>query len=195
MSNHIFVALACVCMYVRMVITLSRVWINRVWLPILLVVSWTGKMSFSLSPVRAWEFGLARRVRPSHPASARSFPTPRLNHQSGAYLRDSSRIPRQGRHSPSISSTVIGSVPTAFIGSHIWRTDGVHCRESSGTGPVALKVVRVTGASLSAITMDPFLCASLFPHPILGVISNRMGKWEKVTQRAWLTGLWEIIQP
>ena len=28
------------------------------------------------------------------------------------------------------------------------RTDGVHCRESAGTGPVALKVVPVTVAAL-----------------------------------------------
>ena len=34
------------CMYVCMVITYSRVWINRVRLPILLVVSWTGKIIF-----------------------------------------------------------------------------------------------------------------------------------------------------
>ena len=33
-------------MYVCMVITYSRVWINRVRLPILLVVSWTGKIIF-----------------------------------------------------------------------------------------------------------------------------------------------------
>ena len=30
--------------------TFSRVWINRVWLPVLLVVCWTGKRYFSLSP-------------------------------------------------------------------------------------------------------------------------------------------------
>ena len=35
-----------VCMYVYMVITYSRVWINRVRLPILLVVSSTGKLIF-----------------------------------------------------------------------------------------------------------------------------------------------------
>ena len=33
-----------------MVITWSRVWINRLRLPILLVVRWTGKMNISLSP-------------------------------------------------------------------------------------------------------------------------------------------------
>ena len=31
------------------------------------------------------------------------------------------------------------------------RTDGVHCRESAGTGPVALKVVRVTGAAFNSM--------------------------------------------
>ena len=43
-------------MYVCMVITYSKVWINRVRLPILLVVSWTGKMNTPLSPcvLRTW---------------------------------------------------------------------------------------------------------------------------------------------
>ena len=49
------------------------------------------------------------------------------------------------------------------------RTDGVHCRESAGSGPEALKAVPVTGAAFSGITMDQFLCASLFPHPLLVV--------------------------
>ena len=36
--------------YICMLVThIARVWINRVWLPILLVVSWTGKMNISLS--------------------------------------------------------------------------------------------------------------------------------------------------
>ena len=48
------------------------------------------------------------------------------------------------------------------------RTDGVHCRESVGTGPVVLKVVRVTGAAILQVTMDQmFLCFSLFPHPLM----------------------------
>ena len=60
--------------------TYIRVWINRTRLPILLVVSWTGKTNISPSvPVRAWEFRLARRVRPSRPASACSFFKLRLN--------------------------------------------------------------------------------------------------------------------
>ena len=48
------------------------------------------------------------------------------------------------------------------------RTDGVHCRESAGTGAaVVLKVVPVTGVTFSGVTMDQFLCASFFPHPLL----------------------------
>ena len=55
-----------VCMYVCMVITSSRVWTNRVRLPILLVVSWTGKMNIPLSPcVPENLVCLARRVQPS----------------------------------------------------------------------------------------------------------------------------------
>ena len=46
------------------------------------------------------------------------------------------------------------------------RTDGVHCRKSAGTGPVVLKVVRVTGAAFSGFTVDQFSCTSLFPHPL-----------------------------
>ena len=43
------------------------------------------------------------------------------------------------------------------------RTNGVDCRESTGTGPVVLKlVVPVAGAAFSGVTMDQFLCASLF---------------------------------
>ena len=56
-----------VCMY-GLVIAFSRVWINRVRLPISLGVSWTYK--FPPVPVRAWEFGLAIKVWPFRPASA-----------------------------------------------------------------------------------------------------------------------------
>ena len=47
------------------------------------------------------------------------------------------------------------------------RADGVHCREFAGTGPVVLKVVRVTSTTFSGITMDQSMCASLFPHTLL----------------------------
>ena len=59
--------------------------------------------------------------------------------ESGAYFRDFFRVPRRrpfiylNRHTPSDRSRVyrVTQLPT----------DGVHCRESAGTGPVALKVV------------------------------------------------------
>ena len=50
------------------------------------------------------------------------------------------------------------------------RIDGVHCRESAGTGPiVVLKIVPVTdaitGAAFAGLTMDQLeMCASVFPH-------------------------------
>ena len=43
--------------------------------------------------------------------------------------------------------------------------DVIHYRESAGTGLAASKVVPVTGASFSGITMDHFSCAALFPRP------------------------------
>ena len=47
------------------------------------------------------------------------------------------------------------------------RAEGVHCRDSSGIGPVILKVVRVTGAAYSGNSIDQFLSAALFPQPLL----------------------------
>ena len=37
------------------------------------------------------------------------------------------------------------------------RNEGVHCRESAGTGPIFLKAVGTTGAAFSAIPIDQFL--------------------------------------
>ena len=77
--------------------------------------------------------------------------------ESGAYSRDSSRVPRWrpfiylNRHPPSGQSRVYRVTQL--------RTDGVHCRESAGTGPVNLKVVP-NGCCLW-ITMDQLICASL----------------------------------
>ena len=63
--------------------------------------------------------------------------------ESGAYLRNSSRVPRRR---PFIYIKppyyVIGSVPI-LSGHAIAYTDGVHCQESAGTGAVNLKVVHV----------------------------------------------------
>ena len=79
-------------MYVCMVITYSRVWINRVRLPILLVVSWTGKMNIPLPPYVPENLvsrdGFSRPV-PRQPAHLHT------QAESGAYWRDSSRVPRR----------------------------------------------------------------------------------------------------
>ena len=46
-----------------------------------------------------------------------------------------------------IPSYAIGSVPS--LSSHENGTDDIHCGKSVGTGPVALKVVPVTGAAFA----------------------------------------------
>ena len=112
--------------------------------------SWTGKNIMSL-PAFVREnlvlrdgFGSPVPRQPAH-----------LHTQagSGAYLRDSSRVPRRhpyiflNRHTPS-GQTRVYQV-TRF------RTDGVHCRESAGTGPVNFKVVSRMGAALPGLFPTP----------------------------------------
>ena len=47
-------------------------------------------------------------------------------------------------------------------------SDGIHCRESTGTEPVALKVVEVRGAVFLGSVMDQYVvCSSLFLHTLL----------------------------
>ena len=88
--------------------------------------------------VRAWKSDLARRVRQSRPASAcLLISILELN------LVLTYGIPPEfllgvhlfilNRHTPSGQSRVYRVTQL--------RTDGVHCRESAGTGPLNLKVV------------------------------------------------------
>ena len=83
------------------------------------------------------------------------------NAESGAYSRYSSRVPRRRpyfffqHHTPSGQSRVYRVTQL--------RTDYVHCRESVGTGPVVLKVVRVTGAAFAS-SWTKCYCAPLFSH-------------------------------
>ena len=124
-------------MYVCMVLTYSK---NKdqpckVANPAL-VVSWTGKINTPLSPfapenlVSRDGFGSSVLRQPAHLHTQA---------ESGSYLRDSSRVPRRrpfiyfNRHTPSGQSRVYRVTQL--------RTDGIHCRESAGTGPVNLKVV------------------------------------------------------
>ena len=88
------------------------------------------------------------------------------NAESGLYSRDSSRCPQRRpyifcqHHTPSGQSRV-------YRGTEL-RTDDVHCRESAGTRPVVLKVVRGTGAAFaSPWTTCYCLCSSFFPRRLL----------------------------
>ena len=108
--------------------------------------------------VRGREFDLARRVRPSRPASACSFSILRLNlvliHGIPLAFHDSVHIYIYiyvYHQPPSVQSRVYQVTPL--------RTDGVHCRESAGTGPVT------GGAAFSGFTMGQLVCASLSSHP------------------------------
>ena len=158
-----------VCMHVSMYVWTShipgsRVWINRVRLPILLVVSSTGKMDISLSAfapdnlVSRDGFGSPVPRQPAHVHTQA---------ESGAYLRDSSRFPRRrpfiylNRHTRSGQSRVYRVKQL--------RTDGVHCRESAGTGPVVLKVVQVRGSAIFQVNHGPTNVRLSFPTPTIGM--------------------------
>ena len=79
-------------LYVCMVIMYSSVWIDRVRLPILLVVSRTEKTDISLTP-----FALENLISRDGLGSPVPRQPARLHTQaeSGAYLWDSSRVPRR----------------------------------------------------------------------------------------------------
>ena len=61
------------------------------------------------------------------------------------------------------------------------RADGVHYRESAGTGPVVLKVVPVTNTSFSGVTMDHFLSLA-FPIPTIGYVVD-ISDTESITDK------------
>ena len=64
-----------------------------------------------------------------------------------------------------IMSTAIGSVPSYRVTQ--LRTDGVHCRESAGTGPVNPNVVP-NGCCLSRYHHKPINVRLSFPTPTIG---------------------------
>ena len=84
-----------------------------------------------------------------------------------AYSQDISRWRR-----PFIYTANCHRVSAEFYQATQLHADGIHCHEPAGTGPVVLKVVPVTGAVFSGITMDQLICASLFPHPLLVCICS-----------------------
>ena len=97
----------------------SRVWINRLRLPILLVVSWTGKVNIPLSPCVPDNLvsrdGFSRPV-PRQPAHLHT------QAESDAYLRDPSRVPRRRLFMK--PSYAIGSVPSlsGHASAYRWRS-------------------------------------------------------------------------
>ena len=74
-----------VCMYVCVVITCSRLWVNRVRLPILLVLSWTGKMNIPL-------YGDTTSQSLNYQCQSRSW-SEAMHVYSGHYLHQSGWLP------------------------------------------------------------------------------------------------------
>ena len=143
-------------------ITYSRIWINRVIrLPILFVVSWTGKwiLPCPRTCLRVWsrETGSAVPSRVSLLIS-----TLRLN-----LVLTYHGIPPDFRGGVHLFKPpyAIGSVPclSGHAIAYRWRSLSSVCRH----GSIVLKVVPATGAAIFQVTMDQLMCASLFPHPLL----------------------------
>ena len=169
--------ITCVCMYmyVCMVNTFSRVWINRVWMPTLMIVvaAEQGKYVFPV-PARVWEFGLVRKVRPSRPAPAHPFSTLWLNlvltHGfSPAFLDGVHVIYRQPPTTVSLELTRPHDnkcVPMAFTAESP-PTQGASNPQNSSSN----------GCSFSGFTMDQFLCASFFPNPLTVCSADWSPEW------------------
>ena len=87
--------------------------------------------------------------------------------ESGAYLRDSSRVPRRR---PFIYSnryyTPLDQSRVYWV-TQLLRTDGVHSRESAGTGPVVSKVVPNRWCVRSSPWANKY--ALLFPTPTISL--------------------------
>ena len=147
-------------MYVCMVITYSRVWINRVKVANLACGQLNRENNIPLSPCVPENLvsreGFSRPVprQPSHLHTQA---------ESGAHLRDSSRVPRR---------RPFMKPPYAIGQSRVYRvtqlrTDGVHCRESAGTGPVNLNVVS-NGCRLGRSPWANYY-SPLFSTPTIGM--------------------------
>ena len=129
-----------VCMYVYMVTHIARVWINRVRLPILLVLTLVSRDGFG-SPI------------PRQPAHLHT------QAESGvAYLRDSSRVPRRRPFIYLKPPYAIGSVPTLSVHAIAYRWRSLpRVRQH--------KASKAQGSSERVLPwqfiMDQVICASL----------------------------------
>ena len=138
-----------------MVTHIARVWINRVRLPILLVVSWTGETDISPSPfspenlVSRDRFGSPALRQPAHLHTQA---------ESGAYLRDSSRVPRRRLFIYLKPQYAFGSVPSLSVHVIVYRWHSlprVHRHRASKPQGSSERVL------LWQVTMDQLICASL----------------------------------
>ena len=130
---------------------------------ILLVVSWTGKMLFPLSPFA--RENMVSREGFSHPVLRQLAHSPHSGYAESIWKVLTHDIPpafRGGVHL-FIPPTAIAPVPNS-AGPAIMCTDGAHCRQSACTGPVVRKVVPVPGVAFSDIIRNQSMCASLFSN-------------------------------
>ena len=147
----------CIAIYI-----IARVRMNRVRLPILHVVSWTGKMNISLPAfapanlVSRGGFGIPVPRQPAHLHTQA---------ESGAYLRGSSRVSRRRPFMKPPYSTSPGHSRVYRV--RQLRTDGVHCRESAGTGPVNLIKVVPNECCLGRSHHGPINMRLYFPNLLL----------------------------
>ena len=138
-----------------MVTHIAKIWINRVRLPTLLLVSWTGEMNISLSAFVA-----------EHLVSRDGFGSPALRQpvhlrtqaESGAYLRDSSRVPRRRPFIHFRPPYAIGSVPglSGHAIAYRWRSLPRVRRHRASKPQGSSKRMLPWQA-----TMDQLICASL----------------------------------
>ena len=139
---------------------IARVWINRVKLPILYVVSWTGKMYFSLSTfapaslVSRDGFGSPVPRQPAHLHTQA---------ESGAYLQDSSRFLQRRPLLYFKRPDAIESYPSLsdHAVAYRWRS----LPRVRRTGPVNLKVV--PNECCLGSHQGPINVRLFFPHPSL----------------------------
>ena len=149
--------------FVPLFILPFSLWINRVRLPILLVVSWTGKMNIPLSAfvpenlVSRHGFGSPVTRQPGHLHTQA---------ESGAYLWDSSRVPRRRPYNIYLKpSYAIGSAPSLSGHAIAYR-----CRS-----PPRVRRHRASEPQGSSERVLPYLAGHhgrinirlSFPHPLL----------------------------
>ena len=155
---NVILKISCdLCLYACIVTHIARVWIYRVGLPILLVVRPTGKMNISLPAfvpenlVSRDRFGSPVPRQPAHLHTQA---------ESGAYLRDSSRVPRRRPFiylkTPYAIYWSFSSLPSHAIIAYRWRSLPRVRRHRASKPQGSSEVVLPW-----QVTMDQSICASL----------------------------------